>query len=151
MRQNGWHFADDILKWIFLNGNVWILLKISLKLVPKVRINNIPALDQIMAWRRPGDKPLSEAMLVSLLTHICITWPQLVNYFGTELHRSGQTFAQVIIACCLTAPSHCLNKCWHLISEVLWCSPASAQAATLHNEFENYTLKLLVLVNFQGS
>ena len=25
-------------------------------------INNIPALVQIMAWRRPGDKPLSEPM-----------------------------------------------------------------------------------------
>ena len=34
---------------------------------------------QIMAWRRPGDKPLSEAMMVSLLTHICVTRPQWVN------------------------------------------------------------------------
>ena len=34
-------------------------------------INNIPALVQIMAWRREGDKPLSETMMVSLLTHIC--------------------------------------------------------------------------------
>ena len=44
-----------------------------------VRINNIPALVQIMAWRRPGDKPLSEPMMVSLLTHICVTRPQWVN------------------------------------------------------------------------
>ena len=44
-----------------------------------VRINNIPALVQIMAWRRPGDKPLSEPMMVSLLTYICITRPQWVN------------------------------------------------------------------------
>ena len=42
--------------------------------VPKVRINNIPALVQIiMAWRQPGDKPLSEPMMVSFLMHICIT------------------------------------------------------------------------------
>ena len=26
-----------------------------------------------MAWRRPGDKPLSEPMMVFLLTHICVT------------------------------------------------------------------------------
>ena len=26
-----------------------------------------------MAWRRSGDKPLSQAMMVSLLTHICVT------------------------------------------------------------------------------
>ena len=32
-----------------------------------------------MAWRRSGDKPLSETMMVSLLTHICVTRPQWVN------------------------------------------------------------------------
>ena len=42
-------------------------------------INNIPALAQIMAWRRPGDKPLSEPMMVRLLTHLCVTRPQWVN------------------------------------------------------------------------
>ena len=66
-RQNGRHFADDIFKYIFLNENVWILIKISLKFVPKGLMNNIPSLVQIMAWRRPGDKPLSELMMVSLL------------------------------------------------------------------------------------
>ena len=78
-RQNGRHFADDIFKGIFFNENVWILIKISLKFVPKGSINNIPAMVQIMAWCRPGDKPLSEAMIVSLLMHICITRPQWVN------------------------------------------------------------------------
>ena len=79
LRQNGRHFADDIFKCIFLNENVWFLNTISLKFVPKGLINNIPALVQIMAWRRPGDKPLSESMMVSLLTHICVTRPQLVK------------------------------------------------------------------------
>ena len=54
--------------------------KISLKFVPRVRMNNIPTLVQIMTWRRSGDKPLSESMMVSLPTHICVTWPQWVNY-----------------------------------------------------------------------
>ena len=62
-RQNGRHFPDDIFKRIFLNENVRILLKISLKFVPKGPINNIPALVQMMAWRRTGDKPLSEPMM----------------------------------------------------------------------------------------
>ena len=57
-RQNGRRFADDTFKRIFLNENVSISIKISLKFVPKVPIDNIPALVQIMAWRRPGDKPL---------------------------------------------------------------------------------------------
>ena len=79
-RQDGRHFPDDIFKCIFLNENIRISIKISLKFVPKGPINNIPALVQIMAWRRPGDKPLSEPMMVSLMTHICVTWPQWVNF-----------------------------------------------------------------------
>ena len=74
-RENGRHFADDTFKRIFLNGNVIISIKISLKFVPKGPINNIAALVQIMAWRRAGDKPLSEPMMVNLPTHICVTRP----------------------------------------------------------------------------
>ena len=74
-RQNGRHFADDTFKRIFLNENVRILIKISLKFVPEGPINNIPALAQIMAWRRPGDKPLYEPMMIRLPTHICVTRP----------------------------------------------------------------------------
>ena len=32
-----------------------------------------------MAWHRIGDKPLSEPIMVNLLTHICVTRPQWVN------------------------------------------------------------------------
>ena len=79
-RQHGRHFTDDIFKCIFLNENIWISIKISLKFVPKGSINNISALVQIMAWCRPGDKPLFEPMMVSLLTHICVTQPQWVKH-----------------------------------------------------------------------
>ena len=75
-RPTGRHFADDVFTCIFLNENVWIPIKISMNFVPKGPINIIPALVQIMAWRRPGDKPLSEPMVVSLTTHICVTRPQ---------------------------------------------------------------------------
>ena len=78
-RQNSRHFPDDIFKWIFLNENVWISVNISLKFVPRGQINNIPTLVQVMAWRRPGDKPLSEPMMVRLPTHICVTRPQWVK------------------------------------------------------------------------
>ena len=71
--QNGHHFPDDIFKCIFLNENVWILIKISLKFVPRGPINNIPALFKILVWRWPVDKPLSEPMMVSLLTHIYVS------------------------------------------------------------------------------
>ena len=82
-RQDGRYLPDDILKCIFFNENVLIPITFSLKFVPKGPINNIPALVQIMAWRRLGDKPLSEPMMVSLLTHICVTRPQWVILCGS--------------------------------------------------------------------
>ena len=94
-RQNGCHFADDTFKRIFLNENVIISIQISLKFVPKGPINNIPALVQIMAWRWPGDKPLSEAMIVSLLTHICITRPQWVN--RTQLYNKHLIWCRILL------------------------------------------------------
>ena len=78
LRQNGCYFTDDIFKRIFLNENVWILIKISLKFVPKGPINDIPALVQIMSWYRSGTKPLSGPMMGSLPTHVCVTQPQWV-------------------------------------------------------------------------
>ena len=63
--QDGRHLPDDIFKCIFFSENV--------------SINNIPALVQIMVWRRPGDKPLSEPMMVSSPTHRCVTRPRWVN------------------------------------------------------------------------
>ena len=63
-RWNGSHFAVNIFNCIFLNENVWISIKISLKFVPKSPINNIPALVQIM---------------IRLPTHVCITLPQWID------------------------------------------------------------------------
>ena len=88
-RQNGRHFADDIFRYIFLNETVWIPIEISLKFVPNGPIHNIPALVRIMAWRRPGDKPLSEPMMVRLPTHICVTRPQWVKtWHGVDMCNS---------------------------------------------------------------
>ena len=89
LRQNGRHFPDDIFKCIFLSENVSIAIQISLKLVCKGPINNIPTLVQILAWRCPGDKPLSEPMMVSSPTHICVTRPQWVN-------PGSQTWSQCV-------------------------------------------------------
>ena len=43
-----------------MNENFGIVIQISLKFVPKGPIDIKPALVQVMAWRRPGNKPLSE-------------------------------------------------------------------------------------------
>ena len=51
-----------------------------------------------MAWRRPGDIPLSEPMMIRLPTHICVTRPQLVDiHFGGQLAISNMTCAQRLV------------------------------------------------------
>ena len=70
LTHRGWDKVAAILQTIFSNAFSWMEMhefhfKISLKFVREVRSNNIPALVQIMAWHWPGDKPLSEPMMVS--------------------------------------------------------------------------------------
>ena len=77
--QNGHHFSDDIFRCIFWNENVRISIIISLKFITKVRINHITSMAQLKARHRPCDNPLSEPMMVSSLTHICVTRPQWVK------------------------------------------------------------------------
>ena len=102
---DGRYFADDVFKCIFLNENVWTSFKISLKLLPKGPINNIPLLVQIMAWPRPGDKPLSEPMMVRLLTHICVTRPQWVNRAEKTSTDSAWSENEVIIYVSMAIPN----------------------------------------------
>ena len=54
-------FCGQHFQMFFLTEKVLNSLKISLELLPRGSINNISAF-------RPGDKPLSEPMMVSLLT-----------------------------------------------------------------------------------
>ena len=110
-RQNCRNFADDIFKGIFLNENVWISLKISLKCVPKGPINNIPTLVLIMVWHRPSDKPLSEPMIDSSLTHICVTRPQWFH----SLWPSSEIWQQAI-----TWPNDDPDQCRHMASLGHW-------------------------------
>ena len=115
-RQDDRLFPDDIFKRIFLDENVRISIKISLKFVPKGQINNIPALVQIMVWRRPGDKPLSEPMMVSLLTNTCVTRPQWVNTYRQR--QNGSHFAYHSFKC------NFLNDNFWILNEMsLKCVP----------------------------
>ena len=84
-RQDGRRFPNDTFERIFLKENVIILIKISLKFVPNDPINNIPTLVQIMACRRPSDKPLSEPMMVSeVLVH-----PRLFHWKYQNVNHSN--------------------------------------------------------------
>ena len=117
LTQNGRHLGDDIFKYNFLNENVWISIKVSLKFLFKCPINNFPASVQIMAWRQSGDKPLSEPMMVNLPMHTCITLPHWVNPLWPSdaiSRRSWSSLFQAMVPC-LMVPSHYLIKCHILI------------------------------------
>ena len=61
------NLADNIFKWIFVNEKVCNSIRISLNFIPRDPIDNRPALVQVMAWRRTGDKPLPEPMLTQFI------------------------------------------------------------------------------------
>ena len=69
-----------------------------------------------MAWRRPGDKPLSEAIMVNVPTHICVTRPQWVKdctqtrWYNVSVtsHRYNFTnLSRSRIVCCDTYTVKC--------------------------------------------
>ena len=71
----------DIFQTAFPNAFSWMkMYKFQLRfhwsLFPKVQLT---IFQHIPAWRHPGNKPLSKPMMASLLTNICITWPQWVK------------------------------------------------------------------------
>ena len=70
--QNVHQFADDIFKYIILNRNNFILIKISLT-IPKGLVDK-PSLIHILAWCQTDNKPLSELMVS--FTNIYVTQPQ---------------------------------------------------------------------------
>ena len=140
-RQNWRYFADDIFNCIFLNENVWIPINISLKFVPKGPINSIPALVQIMAWRRLGDKPLFEPMMARLKTQICVIRPQWVKcmryplwflqqntsgtpiwYFCLRLEKITKcTYVfQKLVAVFLVCLIWCITMTWFLCEKLMW-------------------------------
>ena len=95
--QTGRHLVDAIFKCIFFNGKFWIVNTHPPKFVLMDPINNNPPLAQIMAWRRPGDKPLSEPVIVNLLTPLCVNelntkiqWYQGMK--TTKLYLTGRIF-----------------------------------------------------------
>ena len=83
----------------FLNENIWISIRISLSSVSKGPINIILTLVQIMAWCRPGDKPLYEPMKINLLIHLCVNWPLWVKH-SLRLEIEGQGESKCLRAFC---------------------------------------------------
>ena len=72
-------------------------IHISQKFFPKGTIDNKWALLQGMAWRRIGDKPLPEPMLIQFTRHICGTKGRWVNSLASG--RYGSDLKTMIFIC----------------------------------------------------
>ena len=122
------------------------LIQISLKFVSKDPIKNKPVFVQIMAWRRTGDKPLSEPMMPYLLMQILSTQPQWVNWIWYHKFYPSETWYWCLY--CRSRPRLCtLCGCLAEVHVVIW-SPllgtsltkepsGSNMRSTHHEELEN--------------
>ena len=72
-------FCSRYFQTHFLEWKLLILIQISLKFVPRGPLSNNPALVQIMAWCRTGDKPLSEPKMAPGTGAYVQHWPQWVK------------------------------------------------------------------------
>ena len=86
-----------------LAENDRISIRFSLRFVPRIPIDNKPALVQVMTWCRTGNKPLPEPMLNwfsdAYMQHSL--WP----CDAIRCHKSGSTLA-LVMDCCLAALNH---------------------------------------------
>ena len=101
------HFEMD-----FLHENLWISIKISLKFLPRGPVNIIPALVQIMAWHQPGNKPLSEPLMVSLLMHLSRGLNELIYCGPSDALQCTPITLTLTIAVTYAAPPHPALKMW---------------------------------------
>ena len=75
--QNGQHFADNIFKCIFLNGDHYFTIKIPSSLFLRVQIRMSQHWSK---WCLGLKKPLTESVMTQLWPqHRCFTSPQWVN------------------------------------------------------------------------
>ena len=123
-RQKCRHFID-ISKCIFLNEIAWTSLKILLKFVPEVRINTIAALVKIMAWCRPGAKPLSEPIIVYLRIYSSRLWWLVYIQFTVQCLNDDRCFGHKVMVPfgnkskhCDLAPTAVIDSLLKLLSDV---------------------------------
>ena len=80
------------------------------KVLPQCSINYNPALVQIMAWCRPGGKPLFEPMTIIFMTLIFVTRSQWFIPSSRAFHRKS-TLSSEIFGPTQAVPSWLLGKC----------------------------------------
>ena len=99
--QNGRRFADNIFRFIFVNKKMSILVKISLKFVPKGPIDNKPGpcITNVFVTRRKNFSQWHRSFQRKLRSH----WLKFL--------RQGPALVE-IMSWCWIGDNHCLNQCW---------------------------------------
>ena len=108
---NTWQMAavsQTFSNAFLLNKNVWVLITISLMFIPRGPTNNIPALVQVMARLRSGDKPLFEPMKVRLATHIYVTRPVTNTFANVYIQYIPRNMHTVFALLCFVVVIHWL-------------------------------------------
>ena len=124
-RRNYYHFAEDIFNYILLQCMNFAYDFRIVEFLPKVRINNVPALLQIMAWRRASDEPLSEPTLASVFAFLCLHDLMLHLRGGVGSGGRGYTW---VIPVQLNTPSEFERK-----TTTRTCSAFLVQSQTVPN------------------
>ena len=107
--QHGHHFTDNIFKCIFINEKLCILIWIPLNFVPMGPIDNESTSVQVMAWRRTGDKPLPEPMLIHFVD-VALEGEELnlINIWQLHVNTSPTwTTSQSSIQCSFSITQWC--------------------------------------------
>ena len=145
---------------------MWILIKLSLKLFHKVRINDIPALVLIMAWRRPGTSHyLNQWWLdyrriyVSLgLNELRFPWITTISRFESCVVAYGRKHLFCVVHTHLLWVFFSLGHCCHdsipffvLVLEIhsvlRFLEPYLMRAECKGSRNELYSIKLCIKLN----
>ena len=83
--------VSNVISWTRMYR---FLLRFHWSLLPMGSVKYVSALVQIMTWHRPCNRPLTEPMMVIFLTHMCITWPLLLNNRTMLIRRRLQNYCK---------------------------------------------------------
>ena len=91
-----------------------------------------------MAWRRPGDKPLSEPMMFSLPTQICVTRSQWVKNQETGIRFIGVWGVVCTVTCKGVVFWWCLGNTIMNVSTKFEINPLSGLSGNAHGRTDGH-------------
>ena len=106
-----------IFQTTFWNAFSWMkIYEFRLKFNWSLFLRVHPALVRIMTWRLPGDKPLSEPMLLRSPTHICVTQLQWVKPISWIVERAHEILPAILKRYCFF---HKTSADWFIAEDFL--------------------------------